>query len=315
MPLRSSIWQCQRDGEHYRMLSLSSLRRKMLRCAALVALLIAPTTCASILTLESVKSVFSPDLDKSDDLSDLHYGSALGDIGAVERAIAEGANINGRDARGWSPLVWAANRGRPVILNLIAAGADLDLTDAAGSSAVLHAVVGGHLDVADALVGSGANPNKGNDDGLTPLAVVLETADDARALNLCVIPPAEPLCQTCAGLPVTLPRPSSCCLFPSIVTASSTRNFLSGCVIAKARTHSRLRSSSIGTISFPNSFSWVATSTHLMVVETGHCILPRFLDGSSPSLLSCNQGRTPSCETRGASLHSTLLRALQCALR
>jgi ankyrin repeat protein len=179
----------------------------MLRCAALAALLFSPTLSTSISTVDSFRNVFLPDLAKSDDLSDLLYGAALGDIGAVERAIAEGAIINGCDARGWSPLIWAANRGRPVVLNLIAAGADLDLVDATGSSAVLHAAVGGHLDIVDALIGSGANPNKGNTHGLTPLAVVLEIADDARALTLCVADGVAPAPDCCGPLRTTRPCP------------------------------------------------------------------------------------------------------------
>ncbi len=206
--------------------------------------------------MDSFRSVFSPDLDKSDDLSDLLYGAALGDIGAVERAIAEGASINGCDARGWSPLIWAANRGRPVVLNLIAAGADLDLVDATGSSAVLHAAVGGHLDVVDALIGSGANPNKGNTHGLTPLAVVLEIADDARAMTLCVADGAAPSPDCCGASPHSPPTPPSDSRpFPPTATASSRRSCPSVREIKTARTHSRSRSISIGTISFSSSFN------------------------------------------------------------
>ncbi len=127
---------------------------------------------------------FAPSPDPR--LPSLLAAAAAGDVGGVESAIRNGADLDTRDNDGWTALVWAANRGRPAILNLIAAGARLDVPDAAGSTPLLHAIAHGHSDVANALVSAGASVKLANKHGLTPLALVLEKGDDETVRSLCV---------------------------------------------------------------------------------------------------------------------------------
>ena len=59
-------------------------------------------------------------------------------------------------------------------------GANLDLTDPEGTTALIVAVINGHYDVAAVLVEKGANPNIADIKGMTPLyaAVDMHTIGD-----------------------------------------------------------------------------------------------------------------------------------------
>jgi len=63
---------------------------------------------------------------------------------------------------------------------LAASGANLDLTDPEGTTALIVAIINGHYDVAAVLVEKGANPNLADIKGMTPLyaAVDMHTIGD-----------------------------------------------------------------------------------------------------------------------------------------
>lgn len=76
---------------------------------------------------------------------------------AIVRAIRAGADLNGEDIGGWTPLFHAAARGdtRAVKL-LLEAGADVNHGQSSGFTALFAAVLGGHLTTAQVLLGAGA---------------------------------------------------------------------------------------------------------------------------------------------------------------
>ena len=69
-----------------------------------------------------------------------------------------------------SPLHIATEKGDLKAVNrLLAQGADLHQLNHRGSTALLFAAHGGHSEVVERLITAGANVNQGNNDGYTPL--------------------------------------------------------------------------------------------------------------------------------------------------
>ena len=82
---------------------------------------------------------------------------------------------------GWSAAMYAAREGAVDAARALgASGANLDLTDPEGTTALIVAVINGHYDVAAVLVEKGANPNIADIKGMTPLyaAVDMHTIGD-----------------------------------------------------------------------------------------------------------------------------------------
>ena len=71
---------------------------------------------------------------------------------------------------GWTPLIFASNRGHSGIVKaLLAAGADVNAATDYGRTALITACEDGHLEAARALVAAGANVNAADQGGRTPL--------------------------------------------------------------------------------------------------------------------------------------------------
>src|SRR4030095_12745835 len=95
---------------------------------------------------------------------------------AIKVLVTHGADVNGRSkpldfARrrngqyilplgSWTPLMYAARQGALEAVDTLAAlGADLNLTDPDGATALVLAIINANYDVAAALVEKGADPN------------------------------------------------------------------------------------------------------------------------------------------------------------
>ena len=67
----------------------------------------------------------------------LHRAVLAGDVGGLKAALAAGADVNARDARGWTALMYAAKEGRSQIIELLMkAGADPSLKGPKGETPV-----------------------------------------------------------------------------------------------------------------------------------------------------------------------------------
>ncbi|MBI1736815.1 MAG: ankyrin repeat domain-containing protein [Candidatus Rokubacteria bacterium] len=83
---------------------------------------------------------------------------SAGDLEAVRRWLASGADVDARDEHGQTALMLAAHGGHAAIVEvLVASGADLDVTAKYSLSALMLAVVAGHAAVARRLVAAGAD--------------------------------------------------------------------------------------------------------------------------------------------------------------
>ncbi|MFH1113810.1 MAG: ankyrin repeat domain-containing protein [Pseudomonadota bacterium] len=113
----------------------------------------------------AVTTVLKP--DKKRDLMGAIY---KGDLKAVERLLAGGADANARDQSGWTALMRAAESGRPDIVRLLLDnGADVALKSECGWTALIQAVSGGHQEAARLLLERGADINARDHGGVTAL--------------------------------------------------------------------------------------------------------------------------------------------------
>lgn len=82
---------------------------------------------------------------------------------------------------GWTPLMYAARQGASKAARaLVETGADLNLTDPDGTSALVLAIINAHYDLAAMLIEKGANPNVSDSSGMAALyaAVDMNTLDE-----------------------------------------------------------------------------------------------------------------------------------------
>ena len=103
-------------------------------------------------------------------LGALSDDAANGKIEAVKRHLAAGANVNGKDDLGRTPLYRAAYNGHTEIaVLLLDGGADADVRDANGWTPLHGAAYKGHLEIVAALLAKKAAVNAKDVDGDTPL--------------------------------------------------------------------------------------------------------------------------------------------------
>ena len=88
----------------------------------------------------------------------LMLAARVDDVHALKRLLGEGGWVNRRDQNGWTPLHWAAFKGRIKSVKVfIDHGAWVDAVDDAGYTPLHCAAEAGHLQVALLLVGHGGS--------------------------------------------------------------------------------------------------------------------------------------------------------------
>lgn len=108
----------------------------------------------------------------SKSLPNLHEAAKTGDEDLTRRLLEEGAQVDGRDARGITPLGVAVGFNKlPVVRALLDNGADVALIDARGNTALHYAAGYGRKDAAEVLLAAGAVATVTNTDGQTPSQV------------------------------------------------------------------------------------------------------------------------------------------------
>ncbi|MDT8441534.1 MAG: ankyrin repeat domain-containing protein [Desulfuromonadales bacterium] len=106
----------------------------------------------------------------------LHLAANLGDRPGVAAALRQGTSVDAPEAKKQSTaLMFAAERGfADIVETLVAKGADVNHRNAFGFSPLHAAVSGDHLAVAQYLVDHGANVNGAETPGRTPLYLAAE---------------------------------------------------------------------------------------------------------------------------------------------
>ena len=105
-------------------------------------------------------------------VSELHIACYSGDVGAVQRLLADGATVSARDAFVLTPLHYAARAGHATVARLLlGAGADMRARDDEAWTPAHDAARYGQADVLKLLLATGADANPGDHAGSTPLDV------------------------------------------------------------------------------------------------------------------------------------------------
>jgi ankyrin repeat protein len=106
-----------------------------------------------------------------------------GDVAAVKRLLARGAEVNARDGRGETALMRAAvYADAGVVAALLAAGANANARDKAGATALMWAV--GDPAKVKLLLRHGADVNARADSGFTPLLIAAQSEGTAATVAL-----------------------------------------------------------------------------------------------------------------------------------
>ena len=86
--------------------------------------------------------------------------ASAGNVSALERALAAGADPNARGKRGWTPLMYAANKGYTLLVPpLLEAGAKPNFRAADGATALFIAALHGRSEIIASLMKAGADPS------------------------------------------------------------------------------------------------------------------------------------------------------------
>jgi uncharacterized protein len=121
----------------------------------------------------------------------LMWAAARNQTAAMRTLIGGGADLNAQStvlkfARprtpitvlprgGWTPLMYAARQGAiEAALVLVTAGADLDVTDPDGTTALVLAIINAHYDLAAMLIEKGADPNVADERGMAALYAAID---------------------------------------------------------------------------------------------------------------------------------------------
>lgn len=89
---------------------------------------------------------------------------------AVNRLLAQGADINGRDPKGFTPLMIAAWHGKKeTVALMLTAGAEIGARSLTGTTALMLAADSGHEEVVKMLLSAGALADVGDANGWTAL--------------------------------------------------------------------------------------------------------------------------------------------------
>ena len=101
----------------------------------------------------------------------IHDAATDGDIEAVQQHLVAGADVNGKDdLDGMTPLHFAVVfRHKEIAELLIGKGADVDAKDDLGLTSLYHAVIEEQKEIAELLIAKGADVNAMENDGGTPL--------------------------------------------------------------------------------------------------------------------------------------------------
>ena len=97
-----------------------------------------------------------------------------GDVNGIQAEIEKGADVNGTDEEGRTPLFYVVQAGDlKVATMLIQRGARVNVMTASGETPLTEAVAGSSIELVQVLLKSGANPNEADPSG-TVLHVAIE---------------------------------------------------------------------------------------------------------------------------------------------
>uniref|UniRef100_A0A7S0AW07 Uncharacterized protein n=1 Tax=Pyrodinium bahamense TaxID=73915 RepID=A0A7S0AW07_9DINO len=104
----------------------------------------------------------------------LHEAAKNGDVKAITEYLRKGHAVDGQDAKGITPLCYAAGSGRTAAATLLVeSGANIHAVDLSGNTALHYAAGYGFEELVEYLLSRQADPGRTNSRGDTPHAVAL----------------------------------------------------------------------------------------------------------------------------------------------
>lgn len=114
----------------------------------------------------------------------LFEAAARGDIAALRQGIKT-LDINGADAHGWTPLIWAVSANEiPAVIFLLAEGAAVDQQATGGWSALHYAADSRNAPMVDVLLAHKANAFLPADNNETPAELARRSGDEKLARHI-----------------------------------------------------------------------------------------------------------------------------------
>src|ERR1700730_13537183 len=102
--------------------------------------------------------------------------------GAVDMIAKKSADVNATEADGSTALLWAANlNDADLVSRLLKAGANPNVHNQLGPTPLAEAAFNSNTEMIQALLGAGADPNAPGADGQTPLMLICRTSNVAAA--------------------------------------------------------------------------------------------------------------------------------------
>ena len=118
------------------------------------------------------------DIKDADGYTALIWASCRGQLEMVEKLLDAGAIVNAKTEHGRTALLWASKYGHlEIVEKLIEAGANINIQDVEGSTALLLASEWGHLETVEKLIDAGANLDIQNKEGDTALMKAAAVGD------------------------------------------------------------------------------------------------------------------------------------------
>ena len=112
----------------------------------------------------------------------LHQTVKAGDLDGLNRSLAAGMDVNARDSRGHTALMYAVDKGYVLLVEpLLAAQADPNVRAPDGATALFIAVVHGHSEIIPMLMQAGADPAIKGPKGKTAMEVAQLKYGDLEA--------------------------------------------------------------------------------------------------------------------------------------
>uniref|UniRef100_A0A0B7AP76 Uncharacterized protein n=1 Tax=Arion vulgaris TaxID=1028688 RepID=A0A0B7AP76_9EUPU len=151
----------------------------------------------------------------------------------LQKAIKSQADMNERDAAGFTAMLYAARLNLPGVINELAeAGANVNLRSDDGNTAFHYACFREHWKVMSMLVRFGADPNAMDTNGRTPLIRAIECQDEELVTKLLELGASPEACgendvtPLFAALSLVVPRNMNTCIVRRLLDAGSNVNAL-----------------------------------------------------------------------------------------
>jgi ankyrin repeat protein len=161
----------------------SAVVAALLSIAALTGCAQTPTTATTAPeSVDAAASNAAPALTPQDRLAFFVNHARQGEYAEVDREIAAGIDVNGRDTLDQTALIAAVtHRSEDIVALLLAHHADPNLADNAGWTPLIYgAYFGVESSLLQRLVDSGADINARNDRGITALYLASATGHEAQ---------------------------------------------------------------------------------------------------------------------------------------